>query len=296
MIRFGPAGWSYSDWAGPVYPKPKPRGFDPLCYLAGFFDTIEINNTFYRPPTRDNALSWIERVDANPSFRFTAKLWRRFTHQRKSAWSTEEVDEVRQGLDELLGAGRLGALLLQFPWSFRNEEENREWLRDLIGTFADFPLVLEVRHSSWNVPDLYQELGDLGVGFVNIDQPLFRDSIAPSARATARLGYIRVHGRNYQDWWRQTASGHERYDYLYPARELEPWAERAREIAESEQAEEVYVITNNHYRGKAVANALMLRSMVEGTEVPGPPQLFDEYGDLLQGFSHPGDPDSAQSG
>ena len=286
MIRFGPAGWSYKDWAGVVYPKPKPKSFDPLTYLAGYFDTIEINSTFYRPARETVASSWAERVEPNPQFRFTAKLWKRFTHERKKAWSRSEVKEARAGLDPLLNAGKLGAVLLQFPWSFRNGEENREWLDDLISAFGDFPLVVEVRHDSWTEPEFFQELSERGVGFVNIDQPLYSDSIAPSARATGPVGYIRVHGRNYKDWWRHEQP-HERYDYLYSADELRPWVKRALEIDAAPKTEDVYVVTNNHYRGKAVANALMLRSMAHGKKVAAPGPLVSEYQDLLKRYAEP---------
>jgi uncharacterized protein YecE (DUF72 family) len=296
MIRFGPAGWSYTDWAGIVYPKPRPRGFDPLAYLAGYFDTIEVNSTFYRPATAETARSWVERVGANPEFRFTAKLWRRFTHQRREAWLASEVGEVRAGLDPILEAGRLGAVLLQFPWSFRRTEENREWLDDLISTFSELPLVLEVRHSSWNVPDLFASLSRRAVGFVNIDQPLFDNSIAPSAHATAPVGYVRVHGRNYRDWFRKGAESHERYDYLYSAEELRPWAERAQEISREPPTEDVYVVTNNHYQGKAVVNALMLRSLVRGSRVPAPPVLFERYGDELAPFADCVGPEEVKGG
>ncbi|HET9751613.1 MAG TPA: DUF72 domain-containing protein, partial [Myxococcales bacterium] len=85
MIRFGPAGWDYPDWAGKVYPKPRPRGFDPLRFIAGYFQTVEINSTFYRPPSPAVARAWSERVQERPDFRFTAKLWRRFTHERTVA-------------------------------------------------------------------------------------------------------------------------------------------------------------------------------------------------------------------
>jgi uncharacterized protein YecE (DUF72 family) len=277
MIRYGPAGWSYEDWKGVVYPKPAPRGFDPLAFLADYFDTVEINSSFYGPPTAKMVKSWLDRVRTHPRFHFTAKLHRRFTHDRKTAWSRAEVAEVRAGMDLMLADDRLGALLLQFPWSFRRTDENREWLDDLTEEFADFPLVLEVRHESWNVPDFFGEIADRGIGFVNIDQPLFADSIAPSARATSRVGYVRVHGRNYQDWWRKGAGVYARYDYLYPARELKPWAERVQEIAEKKETEEVYVVTNNHARGKAAANALMLNSMVEGKRVEAPELLVDAY-------------------
>ena len=142
MIRVGPAGWHYDDWAGLVYPAPRPRGFDPLRYLAGYFDTIELNSTFYRPAAEKTARSWAARVEANPRFRFTAKLWRRFTHQRKEAWTQDEVDQVRAGLDPLHRTGRLGAVLLQFPWSFRRTDENRDWLGDVADAFAAYPLVI----------------------------------------------------------------------------------------------------------------------------------------------------------
>ena len=133
MIRFGTAGWLYKDWEGIVYPKPRPKGFDPLEFLAGFFNTVEINSTFYHPAKAATAEKWIERVADYPDFRFTAKLWKRFTHERASAWTRAEVREVRAGFDKLNDSGRLGAVLLQFPWSFRRTEENREWLAMLPG-------------------------------------------------------------------------------------------------------------------------------------------------------------------
>ena len=295
MIRYGPAGFQYKDWEGVVYPDPRPKGFDPLAYLASYFDTIEINSTFYGPARPSTIDSWVRRVEHNPRFRFTAKLYKRFTHERTTTWTRDEVAEVRAGFDPLLESGRLGAVLLQFPWSFRRTPENREWLADVVDTFAHYPLVLEVRHSTWNTPQFFEGLAERGIGFVNIDQPLFKNSIKPTALSTARVGYVRVHGRNYQDWFRADAGRDARYDYLYTADELKPWADRTREIAAEPATEELYVVTNNHYRGKAVANALMLQSMVEGRTVPAPPPLVAEYADVLAGFADPADPRSALS-
>jgi uncharacterized protein YecE (DUF72 family) len=276
-IRFGPAGWDYPDWAGKVYPSPKPKGFDPLRFLAGYFGTIEINSTFYRPASAKVARSWVERVADHPEFRFTAKLYRRFTHERTSAWSREEVDEVRSGLDPMAEAGKLGALLLQFPWSFRNTEENREWLRDLAKAFSDYPRVVEVRHISWNEPDFHAELVASRMGIVNLDQPMFRNSLPPSARATSAVGYVRVHGRNYKDWFRKTAGRDERYDYLYSSSELKPWAERTKALAQEPSVTDVYVVNNNHFAGQAVTNALMLEAQVTGERVKVPPALLESY-------------------
>lgn len=286
MIRCGPAGWSYKDWSGIVYPDPSPRDFDPLGYIAGFFDVVEVNSTFYGPQPAKVADRWVERVAHNTRFKFTAKLWQRFTHKRKTAWTAAEVAEARAAPDALYKADRLGALLVQFPWSFRRDAENREWLDDLVSTFGDLPLAVEVRHETWNEPEFFRELAERGVGFVNIDQPQYSDSIAPSAHATAPVGYVRVHGRNYRDWWRHEKP-HERYDYLYEAEELEPWAARAVEIDQDDRTSETYVVTNNHYKGKAVANALMLRSMVGDEEVAAPKPLIEHFGTELEGYAKP---------
>ncbi len=283
MIRYGVAGWSYDDWWGPVYPAPRSRAFDPLAYLAGFFDTIEINSTFYRPPSPKSAAAWARRVAPNPRFKFTAKLWQRFTHQRDTAWAPAEVDQVRAGLTPLAEADRLGCVLIQFPWSFKRDPASREWLEDVVGAFAEFPLAVEVRHSSWNVAEFYAALRERGLAAVNIDQPVFRHSITPGAEVTGPLGYVRLHGRNYENWFRDNAESHERYDYLYSRDELEAWLERIHEVAK--RARDTYVITNNHYRGQAPTNALMLRRL-DGADIDVPPALAAAFRDAFASVGH----------
>jgi len=279
MIRFGVAGWDYKDWWGPVYPVPRPRGFDPLGFLARFIDTVEINSTFYRPASAKSAMSWVRRVAHNPRFRFTAKLYQRFTHQRDEAWTRNDVEEVKAGLAPLLEADRLGCVLIQFPWSYKRDDASREWLDDLVRAFSDFPLAVEVRHSSWNVPEFYAALRERGIGAVNIDQPVFRHSIKPGAEVTSGVGYVRLHGRNYGNWFRDSAESHERYDYLYTKEELREWLDRIHEVAE--RAQETYVITNNHYRGQAPANALMMQKM-SGGEPAVPRELAAAFRDVLE--------------
>src|SRR5690606_37162149 len=112
------------------------------------------------------ARTWMKRVEAFPDFRFTAKLWRRFTHERKRAWTKAEVKEARAALDAMHRKDRLAAVVMQFPWSFRNDETGRQWLGDLITSFDGLPLVVEVRDSSWLENDFFQELLESGVGFV----------------------------------------------------------------------------------------------------------------------------------
>jgi uncharacterized protein YecE (DUF72 family) len=274
IIRIGPAGWSYKDWEGTVYPQKPGKSFDPLEYLARYFDTIEINSSFYRPPAPSTTKSWANRVAANKHFAFTAKLHRLFTHERGKATKKDEK-EFRTGIDVLAKAGKLGSVLLQFPWSFKNTPDDRIYLAKLLEQFSDYPLVLEVRHRSWNSPEIYEWLAERGVGICNIDQPVFAKSIRPAALTTSPIGYVRLHGRNYQNWFRDKAPRDERYNYLYSLDELDPWLVRIKEVAK--QTRETYVITNNHFRGQAVVNAIEIKAALEEEPVPAPEPLFKVY-------------------
>ena len=277
-IRIGPAGWAYKDWEGVVYPQKPGAKFDPLEYLAKFFNTIEINSSFYRPFTESTAASWARRVAARRDFMFTAKLHKVFTHERGKA-TIDDEKLLREGMDALQNAGKLGALLLQFPWSFKNTDDDRVYLTRLLERFKDYPLVLEIRHSSWNNPQIYEWLEELGVGICNVDQPLFKKSIKPADLTTSQIGYVRLHGRNYQDWFREKAPRDDRYNYLYSVEELEPWITRIKEIAA--KTKESYVITNNHFRGQAVVNALEIKATLSEERVAGPAPLFQKYPALL---------------
>ena len=274
IIRVGPAGWSYKDWEGTVYPQKPGKSFDPLEYLARYFKTIEINSSFYRPPAPTTTKSWANRVAATKEFAFTAKLNRLFTHERGKATKKDEK-EFRTGMDVLAKAGKLGSLLLQFPWSFKNTPDDRVYLAKLLEQFSVYPLVLEVRHRSWNSPEVYEWLTERGVGICNIDQPVFAKSIRPAALTTSPIGYVRLHGRNYQNWFREKAPRDERYNYLYSFDELDPWLKRIKEVAK--QTRETYVITNNHFRGQAVVNAIEIEAALKEKRVPAPEPLFSVY-------------------
>jgi uncharacterized protein YecE (DUF72 family) len=267
-----------------VYPPGAPRSFDRLRHLARYFSTVEVNATFYRPFPADVAARWCERVRDAPAFRFGAKVWRRFTHERGEALGREDVSAARAALDRLHAEQRLGAALLQFPWSFRRDLAAEEWLRGALAALEGLPLVVEVRHASWDAPEVLEELAAAGAGIVNVDQPLFRASLRPAARVTSPVAYVRVHGRNYRDWFRAGAGRDARYDYLYTQGELEPWVERVRELAGSARAPDVYVVTNNHFRGQAVANAKMLESMVEGRKVEAPAELVRAFPREMEGI------------
>ena len=284
-IRVGPAGWSYKDWNGIVYPRSRPAGFHEASYLADYFPLIEINTSFYRPLRPELARLWVRKVEHRRDFQFTAKLYRGFTHERTLLRS--EVKQFSDGIAPLAETGRLGCLLLQFPWSFRLNNENRDYLVRLKHAFGHFPLVAEFRHSSWNSNPALDLLINQRIGFCNIDQPRLDHCLPPTAHVTSPIGYVRFHGRNYQEWFSfdTDANGRSgmrrvdaRYNYLYSRKQLEKWNTRIDQIAA--QARTTYVVTNNHFQGKAVVNGLELLEMTTGDTVDVPPQLLAHYPEL----------------
>jgi len=286
-IKTGVAGWSYDDWNEIVYPSGLPAS-KRLEYLAQFFDQIEINSSFYGHIRPAVGKKWCQTVAAvNPNFIFTAKLNRAFTHSPMAVEEptsaktirpgpTDEQD-AKAGLDSLAERGRLGAVLIQFPISFKRDDENQAYVGRLVSQFRRYPLILEVRHASWNSEEVLSWLAELGVGLCNIDQPLIGRAIRPGAQATSAIGYVRLHGRNYRQWFAET-NVRDRYNFLYSPKELEPWRERIQQIAE--KTDKTFVVANNHNLGKAAVNALELAAMLEGHKVKAPPSLVSRYADL----------------
>jgi len=273
--HIGTAGWSYEDWEGIVYPAPKARGFHPLLYLANYINIVEVNSTLYRPAAPALAVSWLKKVEGHPDFLFSVKLHQVFSHVRKD-FSQKDVDDFKAGIELLRVRNRLAALLIQFPWSYANTAANQEYLLRLFRLFAGYPIALEVRHSTWETPGFYDLLRENSVTFCNIDQPVFKNSIGPSAVSTnPDFAYVRLHGRNYENWFREGAGRDDRYDYLYTKDELDGWIERIRNLGT--KSGKVYVITNNHYRGQAMANALQIRNMITGEKVDVPELLLEKY-------------------
>jgi uncharacterized protein YecE (DUF72 family) len=303
-VRIGTAGWSYKDWDGIFYPPGMQRRKQhPLEYLARFFDTTEINTSFYGPLKPELAKLWCRKVAAvNKNFLFTAKLYRAFTHsplsllEPTSAASIRPTDEdeirTREGLDAISIEGMLGALLIQFPVSFKNTSLNREYLDRLLRQFIEYPRVVEVRHSSWNDAETLAAFAQKNVGFCNIDQPLLGRSLAPTEHVTGAIGYIRLHGRNYEQWF-DSDNRNDRYNYLYSKRELADWKERIDSVAE--RAQTTYVITNNYFESKAGVNALELKAMISSKRVLAPPTLIQKYPELRK-IADPAEDSSGDSG
>ena len=278
-IRVGPAGWNYKDWYGPFYPKDADKTFKELDYLAGFFNTAEINFTYYRPANAAMGASWVRKVSHNPDFKFTAKLWKRFTHER-IRFGTEEKELFFRGIDPLAQAGKLGALLCQFPWSFKNEPSSREWLDRILDTFKEYPLVVDVRHASWDTAEFLNYLDGKHAGIAAIDQPVIGKSLGFKPVRTGKLGYVRLHGRNYAAWFAKKGDGEKddpsaRYDYLYSEKEIGEIADRVKAVARN--AEETFVVQNNHPRGQAIANAAQVRASLGEAVLNLPAGMFEYY-------------------
>jgi uncharacterized protein YecE (DUF72 family) len=277
---FGTAGWSYKDWEGIVYPLKKSANFHALTFLADYLNIVEINSTFYRPPVLRISLSWIKRVANHPNFLFTVKLHQIFTHQRKD-FSQTDVENFKLGIEPLRARQKLAAILIQFPWSFSRTSSHADYLIKLFGLLTDFPLALEVRHGSWDHPDFYSLLSEHKVCFCNIDQPTIGNSIKPSSICThPEFSYVRLHGRNYKNWFNEKAGRDDRYDYLYTQDELQEWIERIKKLGK--KSKKVFVITNNHYRGQALANALQIKNKITQEKLDPPLDLLKKYPELKE--------------
>lgn len=274
-IRIGTAGWSYEDWEGIVYPAPRRRGFHPLDFLARFIDCVEINSTFYRPAPAAMAASWVRRVADFPGFLFAVKVHQSFTHERPRL-DPAAAESFLRGVEPLAEAGRLAALLLQFPWSFAFTPPNLDYLASLLRLYAAYPLAVEFRQSAWDDPQARALLTEKRAAFVNIDQPTIGRSLGPTSIVTnPDFSYVRLHGRNAKDWFRPGAGRDARYDYLYAKDELGEWVKRIKDLAASSQS--VFVITNNHYRGQALANALQIKNLMTGRKLEVPEGLLRQY-------------------
>ena len=245
-IRIGTSGWNYPSgkgtWNGIFYPiapgrrTRKAGGFDELRFYAEHFDTVEINSTFYGVPAPAAARGWAERTP--PGFEFSLKLYQKFTHPDmflkttgQDPWSLgqQDVDQFRQAIDPLAAAGKLGALLAQFPASFKNEPDTRAYLEWLLERFKDYQVAVELRHRSWSdrPVETLQLLDAFGGAWAQIDEPKFRFSIRQNLLPNARtFYYLRLHGRNADQWWKHEKS-EDRYNYLYSADELRPFAAAA---------------------------------------------------------------------
>lgn len=296
-LAIGTAGWSYPHWEGVVFERGSRRDLHPVELLSHYVDCLEINTSFYQALAPEVSRLWANKVESNQKFRFTAKLQQRFTHDR--VLDGRDSGAFKQGLWPLQKAGRLGAVLMQFPWSFRFTPENSEFVTKLSVAFGEFPLVAEMRHASWRQPGGLGLLADCRIGFCNIDQPAYTNAMPPTSIVTAKVGYARLHGRNpanrmgaYQADGGPASRGRQ-HDYLYTLSELAEWKTRVEVIREA--APETYVVFNNDVAGKSLVNALQMQRMFQGSKRLAPSALVRTYRVALEGFAATGGANPAQA-
>lgn len=290
-VRIGTSGWNYptgkGTWNGVFYPLPedRERGFDELRFYSERFNTVEINSTFYGQPRANAALGWVKRTPQD--FEFTVKLYQKFTHPGMTIDRTPvaqaDVDAFKGGIEPLAAAGKLGPLLIQFPFSFQHVPDAVDYLNWLLNAFRDYHLAVELRHRSWS--DAQEEtralLNHYRAAWVQIDEPKFESSIRQDLSAgDSEIYYVRFHGRNAKEWW-DHAESEDRYNYFYSEEELEPIAEKAR--AARDLKKKVYLLMNNHFSAQSIANATTLKKMLdEPITARMPAELVERFPDLAR--------------
>jgi|SRR5579872_1833126 len=299
-ILIGTSGFSYPDWHGTFYPQDfKKRKIHELEFLSEFFDFCEINNSFYRPVNPEVALKWCQYVANNKEFQFTAKLTEVFTHapgrgnkESSSAetirYTAQDIDDAKKGFEPIANARRLGALLLQFPISFKYIEGNWDHLIDVLHLFREYPLAVEVRHKTWADPLVLKALQQENIAFCNIDQTRLGQTLEGTQYVTASLAYLRLHGRS-KEWF--TAKNRDaRYDYMYSKESLQKVKGKIENMAAT--AEVTFVAANNHPRAQAAANAVELKSLLSGEKTKAPETLVKTYPALEEFAVSESTPDS----
>ena len=275
QIYIGIAGWSYPDWNGIVYTNSK---IDKLEYVSGFVDCLEINSTFYRPPFEKTTKSWLEKTSKHRDFFFTAKLHRSFTHEGKI--DAEIVKYFHTGFAPFLEAGMLRHILVQFKYDFDDTNRNRQHLAEIVKNFSGaFNLAVEIRHKSWQMPNALRFLEGLGVSVCNLDYPTTWNSFDMQQCTVGQNGYFRMHGRNAEKWFSK-AGRDETYNYYYNEKELTQIKDRVNELAREFRT--LTVITNNHYKGAELANALELKCLLTGEKQYVPDGLLKAYPSLAK--------------
>jgi uncharacterized protein YecE (DUF72 family) len=272
-ILIGTSGYAYHEWVGPVYPPgTRPDGYLP-CYAA-LFPVVELNFSYYAMPKAENLA---DMLAASGALSFAIKAHRTLTHEINPSGWEGEAKAYLAAIEPLRDAGRLEAVLFQFPYSFQYTPENRRYLDRLLAFFREVPSAVEFRKADWYIGKVIEGMQSRGGALVSLDLPDLAKLPPQMDVVTAPLAYIRLHGRNKEAWWGSREQ--ERYDYLYADSEIEAWAARIRRIAG--QAERILVFFNNHPMGKAVRNAQTLEKILErmglaaeGAEYTGDAQLL----------------------
>jgi uncharacterized protein YecE (DUF72 family) len=254
-ILVGTSGYSYDDWRGPFYPPGLAKTAF-LAFYADHFPACEINYTYYRPPDARTMAALVR--NSGGRLDLVVKAPAALTHERTGD-PAPPARALREALAPVVEAGRLGGVLLQFPFSFHETDANRDYLRRLRELLPDLPLVVELRNARWVSEATFDLLRTSHLAWCNVDEPRLDGLLPPLGVVTAAPGYVRFHGRNAAKWWRHEHA-HERYDYRYQDDELKEWLPRLGGIRR--RADTTYAFFNNHFNGQAVDAARALRRLL----------------------------------
>jgi uncharacterized protein YecE (DUF72 family) len=251
-IRIGTSGYSFQDWRGVFYPSDLPNARMLDLYML-HFRTVEINATYYGMP-RPSVMAGMARK-APAGFDFMVKVPASFTHKREDL--NADRDQFLRCIQPLVAAEKLSGVLAQFPFGFRFGVNQLEYLQIIRDVVAPIPLFVEFRHESWMNRPMHDRLKEWGIGYVSVDEPSLPGLVPPHAFATSNIAYVRLHGRNADQWWH---GGALRYDYRYTEKELQEWGAKVDRL--SQKADTTYVFFNNCHQGHAVMNARDFRRII----------------------------------
>jgi uncharacterized protein YecE (DUF72 family) len=271
-IFVGMGGWSLAAFENNFYPPNAGKEFRRLRYFSQFFDLVEVNATFYSTSfTPWNARRWIEEVSHNERFLFTVKLYQGFTHTMDA--TGRDVVSTHRLLEPLVVAGKLGGVVLQFAHSFVNTPDNRARLTQLSRTFKRYPLFVELRHDSWNQPEVLKFLQENGMKWINVDLPRIKRHVQLTSYIWDNVAYFRLMGRNAVGW---TRGVQHRYNYFYSQQELEEIGEKIERVKPT--AGKIFVVFHNDPHAHSLVNGFQLRRMVNEQEtIVVPSSLAEKF-------------------
>jgi uncharacterized protein YecE (DUF72 family) len=277
QVWIGTSGFSYPDWVGPFYPAGT-RSNRMLPHYCRAFPLVELNFTYYRPPTRA-MLTRLAR-QTPPGFQFLVKMPRSLSHEE----STHDLLGFRLAIDALMLERRLSGILCQIPQSSHRTRTRTAWLEHLASEFREHRLAIEFRHRSWAHADVTAWVREQQMDLVAVDVPDLPNLYPRGFVQSGDRIYIRLHSRQADKWY---ASGADRYDYDYDDAELSEWADALAE--RQDRARSAYILFNNCAGAQAAINAIRMRTILKThspllsvidpfppeTEGDGQPSLFD---------------------
>ncbi len=253
-VKIGTSGYSYDDWRGSFYPQTI-KSAQMLEYYSQYFNTVELNVTYYTIPKVHTFEQLVARTP--DGFEFIIKTHQETTHRRKE--NVIAITNLLESVKPVIEANKFRGFLAQFPYSFKNNEQNRKYLAQTRSLLKNHALFVEFRHDSWDKRQLAGFLESNDIGYVNVDEPKLKGLLPPQEIVSSKAAYIRFHGRNTADWW--DGQGSARYDYEYNEHELKDWMIHISGILK--KAFKTYIFFNNHPGGKAPKNAKQMMKIIE---------------------------------